>query len=83
MALDFALNYYVLVFAAFWSLTVPASFGALSFIKFAFAMEKTTFLPMESLPFAILSFHCHVRSYPGCRQPQRNYKAFRPRLRGA
>lgn len=51
------------------SLTFPASFSAPSFIKFAVAVDKTIFIPMESLPFAILPFHCHVRPYPGCRQP--------------
>lgn len=83
MDLDFALNYYMLVFAAFWSLTVPAGFGAWSFIEFGFTVYKTTFIPMEFLSFGILSFHCHVRPYPGCREPQIEYRGFRPGLKGA
>lgn len=38
------------------SLIVPSSFGALSFIKFTFAVGKTISIPMELLPFIILLF---------------------------
>lgn len=44
------------------SLTVPASSGALSFIKFTFAVGKTLSIPMDFLPFIILLFFTAVFS---------------------